>query len=248
MPPSVPMDSSGPMAAPILESLVGIRRKARVLSIMFGIGVVLAAAVWLILITVFLDYLLNLPTSPRFVFVMGSVAGTVYALVHWVIRPFLIRLSLGDVAGRLENVFPQFDDRLRSTVDFVRGEIDASSMMKQRVITEAGRLTESVNLDNALVKKPVLYSMSIGIGAIALAVVLGVVFSEYARIAGNRLLLGSDRYPRRVQISVVKELPTKIAAGQRMDLRMKLVKGDKPSMQPIVYYKYDDGSVQKQIM
>src|SRR5947207_11188185 len=109
MPPSVPMDSSSPMASPILESLVGIRRKARALSVLFGIGIVLAGAVGLILVTVFLDYLLNLPTIPRFIFVLASVAGTTYALVHWVIRPFLIRLSLGDVAGHLENVFPQFD-------------------------------------------------------------------------------------------------------------------------------------------
>ena len=28
---------------------------------------------------------------------------------------------LGDIAGRLERAFPQFDDRLRSTVDFATG-------------------------------------------------------------------------------------------------------------------------------
>src|SRR5437870_3203351 len=120
----------------LLDSLAGIRRKVRVLSIMYGVGIVLASAVGLILAAVLLDYLLNLPAVPRLMFLAAAFAGIVYTLWTYVFRPMAARLSLGDVAGRLENAFPQFDDRLRSTVDFVRSDLPGSPVMKDRVIGE----------------------------------------------------------------------------------------------------------------
>jgi hypothetical protein len=246
MPPSVPLDQMQPA---LLDSLSTIRRKAKALSVLFGLGVLLAAAVGLILGTVFLDYLLNLPAVPRLFFVLLCAFGIGYTLWHWVVTPVAARLSLEDVAGRLEGAFPQFDDRLRSTVNFIGADIPGSSVMKQRVVSEANRVAAAVDLDSALLAKPVVYSMGAGIGALVLAILLGLVYSDFARIAMSRLLMvNAQQWPRRAQIDLVNALPTKVASGQRFDLRMRLSKGDKPGIKARVYYQYDNGSVQQQIM
>src|SRR5438445_49561 len=184
----------------LLDSLASIRRKVRVLSIMYGVGIVLASAVGLILAAVLLDYLLNLPAVPRLIFLAAAFAGIVYTLWTYVFRPMAARLSLGDVAGRLENAFPQFDDRLRSTVDFVRSDLPGSPVMKDRVIGEADRMAASVNLNTALSAKPVVFSMGAGVLALGLSVLLIVSSFGLAKIALSRIIVEPEKWPRRTQI------------------------------------------------
>src|SRR6266576_6460681 len=71
----------------LLDSLSSIRRKVRMLSVMYGIGIVLASAVGLILTAVLLDYLLNLPAVPRLMFLLAAFVGIVYLLCNYVAKP-----------------------------------------------------------------------------------------------------------------------------------------------------------------
>ena len=233
----------------LLDLLVGVRRKVRVLSLLFGVGVLVAAVVVLGMFIVLTDYLLNLPAWPRMIFAVAALVGVGYATWKYVARPLISRLSLSDVAGRLELAFPQFDDRLRSTIDFVRTDLPGSEIMKQRVVGEAQQLAANVNLSNALIFRPVLYSIGAGFAAIALAAALALSHMDLARIAMSRLMLTSGaNWPKRVQIDMIGGVPAKIAAGQRFELKMRLAKGDRPDLKAIALYKYDNGRTQEQIM
>src|SRR5580765_4110164 len=145
----------------LIDSLNGVRRKVKFLSVAFGVGVVLACAVGMLLATVCIDYLLNLHAIPRLVVIVAALVGLGYVAIRWVVKPVLARLSLSDVAGHLESVFPEFDDRLRSTVDFVQNPeaIPGSEMMKDRVVTEATTLVQKTDLNQAVITKPVWYSL-----------------------------------------------------------------------------------------
>jgi hypothetical protein len=236
----------------VLRSLDGVRRKAKFLSVAFGVGVVVAAVVALLLATVLLDYLLNLPgTGPRFVVILAALGGLGYVLYQWMIRPALAKLSIGDIAGAVEQTFPQFDDRLRSTVDFVRSDQPGSDMMKQRVVGEAATLAQSVDLNKVIVTRPVWYSAGVGAAAVGLLVLLALVVSpQYSKIAMSRLFnpFSNQAWPKRVHIDLLSETPQRIPVGQRIDVKMKLSKGDKASMKPIVFYSYDNGPAQKEYM
>src|SRR4051812_5643469 len=105
----------------LIDALQGVRRRVKLLGITYGVGTALALALGLILLTVFTDYLLNLPAWPRTVLFLAALAAIAYAIARWIWQPAAAKLSLSDVAGRLERAFPQFDDRLRSTVDFAAG-------------------------------------------------------------------------------------------------------------------------------
>src|SRR5689334_12234224 len=110
----------------LLNSLENVKRKVRLLSILYGAGIVLAAAVVLLLAVVALDYLLNLPAVPRLIMMILAIGALGLSLYRWIVLPLMSRLNIRDVAGRLENAFPQFNDRLRSTVDFLGGQVPGS--------------------------------------------------------------------------------------------------------------------------
>src|SRR5215218_4166231 len=172
----------------LIDALNGIRRKVKVLSIAYGVGIVCAAAVALLLATVCLDFLVsyllgvNLPAGMRLLLLVGIVGALGYAAVRWVVKPLLARLSLSDVAGHIESVFPQFDDRLRSTVDFVQQPADSipgSAFMKERTVAEATALAQNTDLSKAVVTKPVWYSLSSAAGAIALLVAISLLLPAF---------------------------------------------------------------------
>src|SRR3954462_11055491 len=98
----------------LTDALKAVRRKVKRLGVAYGVGIAVAVATGLLLFSTLADYLLNLPAWPRLVLSLIAVATVLYVIVRWIIKPATIRTSLTDIAGRLEQAFPQFDDRLRS--------------------------------------------------------------------------------------------------------------------------------------
>ena len=230
----------------LLNSLQSVRRKVKALSVVFGVGIVVACAMGVLVATVFLDWLFDLPAIPRLVFILASLVGISWATLRWIIQPALTKLSLSDVAGRLENAFPEFSDRLRSTVNFTAGNVPGSGAMKDRVVAEATQMAQRVDLNTAVIVRPVVWSMAGGVGSMLLMVALAIlVGKEYVNPALGRLFnpFRDQPWPKRVQISAAS-LPDRVPVGAKINVAMKLTKGDKPSASAIVYYQYDGGATQ----
>jgi hypothetical protein len=235
----------------LINALQDVRRRVKVLGVTYGIACALTIGVGLLLLTIFVDYLLNLPAWPRTVLFLAALAGISYAVARWVWKPAAAKLSLSDVAGRLERAFPQFDDRLRSTVDFAAGSpAYGSDIMQRRVVSEAAELASRLDLSQAVELRPVWQSSAAAASAIVLALVLALLAPTYSRIAIARLLnpFGGAAWPKRVEISMVGEVPRRIPVGQRFDIKMRLTKGDRASTKARVFYQLDDGSVQQEFM
>jgi hypothetical protein len=227
----------------LLDSLESVRRRVRWLTVLFGVGIVLSSAVALVFATVLLDYLLNLHAVPRLVLILLSLGGLGYALWRWVIQTILSSLTLNDVAGRVEKTFPQYQDRLRSTIDILTGvNVPGSEIMKQRVVSEATRLTQSLDLTRVVVARPVWYSTGVGFGAIALGLVIAGSNPQYSKIAFDRLFtpFSSHPWPKQVAIDLLGEVPTRVSVGQRLDINIRLSRGDKPSRKATIFYQYGD--------
>lgn len=240
---------SDPVHATLLKSLASLRLKAKLLSAACGVGIVLAAAAAMVLALGVVDYLLHLQWLTRALCVGVAAAAVLWLLWDRVLRPLMARLSLGDMAGHVESVFPQFDDRLRSTVYFVSSDVPGSQAMKEQTVSEAGRLARAVDLSRVLQPRPVWYSLGAAALAVGVLLLLGVLLGEYARIALSRILLvKAEAWPKRVQIDVLRAIPEKVAAGQRVDFRMKLARGERRGTKAVLYYRYDNGPLQQVLM
>lgn len=228
----------------LISSLESIRKRVRTLSVVFGAGIVAASAAALILIVVLLDYALNLPPVPRVLMLLIALGTLGYAMVRWIVKPLLAKLSINDIASRLEAAFPQFDDRLRSTVDFIRSPVPGSEMMKAKVVDETTQLASTLDLGGAIITKPVWYSASAGVGAIILLLALAMfaVSPQFLTIAWSRIIspFNALPWPKSVQIDLVGDVPRRVPVGQHVDLKMRLAKGDRASAKAIVYYQYGE--------
>jgi hypothetical protein len=234
----------------ILESLQAVRRKVRALRVAYGAGLAVAAAVGLLVLTVFFDWALGLARGPRLVLMLASLGVLAYVVWHWLIVPALSKLKLGDVAGRMERTFPEFDDRLRSTVDFMQSKVPGSETMQQKVVDETAELARKINLDGVIVRGPVYASVA---GAIFAAAVLAGALtwggrSGWLGIAANRLMLGNQPWPKSVEIALEGKMPSRVPVGQRIPVKIRLAKGDRESRTATIYYRYDNGPWQREIM
>jgi hypothetical protein len=229
----------------LLDTLAAVRRRVRLMTAAFGVGVAAASAVALLLALILLDYTLNLPAVPRAVLAVSALIAVSFVVARWIARPLVRRLPLGEVAGRLEAAFPQFQDRLRSTVDILNGQVPGSNAMKQRIVAETASLAGAVDLNRAVVLRPVWYSTAAGTGAILLAALLMLaVGGRYTRVALDRLLLpfGEHPWPKTVQLDLVGTVPPRVAVGQRVDVNVRLVKGDRANRRALILYQYGDGA------
>ena len=236
----------------LIDSLQSLRRKVKLLGVAYGVGIAVAVGVALLLLTVFADYLLNLPAWPRIVLILCATAAIAYVIAKWIFKPATAKLSLSDVAGRLERAFPEFDDRLRSTVDFVHGgTVYGSDVMQARVMSEAAEMASRLDLNRAVVVKPVWYSSGAAAGALVVTLALAMLVNPaYTKIALSRLFnpFGAPAWPKSVEISMLGNVPKRVPVGQRFDLKMQLVKGDRVSTKAKIFYHLDGGPVQQEYM
>ncbi len=174
--------------ASIIHSLESVRRRVRWLGVALGAGWLAACCVSLLLLLVTLDYVLNLAALPRCILMLGAGVAATYSAWRWMIRPLVAPISLNAVAGRIERTFPQYQDRLRSTVDILTGNaLPGSEMMKQRVVGETTRITEGLDLSVAVISRPVIWSTAGGLAALLLlAILIGSVQRDLLHTASRR--------------------------------------------------------------
>ncbi|HLL88076.1 MAG TPA: DUF4175 family protein, partial [Tepidisphaeraceae bacterium] len=227
----------------LIELLERFRRRIKALSVATGLGNAAAAAAGLLLAAVLFDYVLNLPPVARIALLIGGLVALAVLAYDRVIRPAVARLTLSDVAGRLESAFPQFDDRLRSTVTFLTcpGDTgDGAPAMKQRVINEAAAMAGTIDVNRAIVYRPVVNAAAIAAGAVALLALLADTAPNYSRIALQRLFapFSAPAWPKSVELALADALPQRVAVGQPLPVRVRLTKGDKASRQAVIRYQY----------
>src|SRR5690348_9136758 len=111
----------------LLETLQAIGRKVRMYALALGAGRVIAAAVGLLVAAVFIDCAVHattiapggLPGPARLAMLLAILAGIIVLIIRWLAQPALRTYAPGDVAGWIEERYPEFGDSLRSTVNFI---------------------------------------------------------------------------------------------------------------------------------
>src|SRR6476469_6876389 len=153
----------------LLESLRAIGRKVKLYGVAIGAWRILAAAVGLLVGIVLIDYLAHLtgtsagglPGGLRLALELVALAALAFWAFRWVLRPALKTHTVNDVAGWVEERYPQFGDTLRSTVNFLSTDVPGSAVMKDRVVQQATEEASKADLNAVINRRPLYKSTAI---------------------------------------------------------------------------------------
>jgi hypothetical protein len=243
------------MSLTLEHRLRKVRGRIRRLSLLQGSALLATAALAALAAVVLIDYLLDLYPWPRLILLALGLAALAYLAWRHLVLPLSRRISLSEVAGRVEEAFPEFEDRLRSGVTFAdRTNTPAdieSALMRDRVRQEAEAYAARVDLTRAINARPARRTASLAAACVIVSLlIVALLPADYRHAAFSRLTspLAATPLPKRTLIALEGDTPAKLPAGDRLTLHARLTRGDKPSARATVFYDYGDGIVRQEIM
>ena len=220
----------------VITQLSTLRKRIRRRLVVYGCCAVVAGGIISFLTIVTLDWLLWLPPLLRVVVGVIFLAGFVGATMYWIVQPLRAKLSLSEIAGRIEQHITPLQDRLTSTVDFLtRGDAGSPRMMQQAVSNTAG-IVKEMPLEEALSLKPLMKQCFWCLASFALLFAVLGFLPGWTQIGGTRYLdpFGGAQWPRNVAIVPLTGNQV-VAMGESAEVRMSIARGLHDTLRGIVY-------------
>ncbi len=236
------------MRGPIEARIAALRGQVRRLLALHGVSRLTFGLATAVLVAGLADWMFRLVPEVRLVLLIGVVALGVWLLIRRVILPLVVKFADLDIALRIEERWPGLNDRLASTVQFLRQSRDddrlGSQALRDATIEQTRREVEGIDFRQAA--DPRSTRRAVVWAAAALGAVWGVAYAEptLSRIAWNRLIrpFGPDQWPQSTHLTVVAgETPTKIAKGMPFTLAVAVAPGERLPSTAKVTYTYPDG-------
>ena len=238
------------MTARQLESRIGaLRGSLRRLLALHGMSWVLGVSLPLFIAAGFVDWLFHLDAMIRAV-LLAAVIGTILFLLYLrVLRPLFVRFADLDIAMRIEERWPGLNDRLASTIQFLK--LDAgddrygSSALREATVQQAIAETSGINFREVIEVRPVVRALGLAVGALALAGLVVFAAPVSSRIAMKRLILpfGGLEWPQQTHLVLDDANTTlKLARGDSFTLSVKVRPGDKIPEAATATYRFADGA------
>jgi hypothetical protein len=237
------------MVHPVQEKVATISRRARTLRLWHGLGLTAALVVATAFLLGVTDYLVRFQ-DPGIRALSSATLGAVLLLsaLRWLVPAWRYRPSDRQVAQRIEQRFPQLQDRLSSTIDFLGQSEDdrlaGSPALRRAVIAGTGSEIERLDFPASLdVRRP----RRSAIWAAVVGIVVGGVCAwdvNAAWIATRRLLRpwSADPWPQRYVLEFTKQ-PTRLAVGADFEAELVARSGRLP--EAVKFYCWFDGSDQR---
>ncbi|UUO08068.1 hypothetical protein M4951_07055 [Blastopirellula sp. J2-11] len=170
-----------------------------------------------------LDYLVHSEEpGTRYFFSIAAWVSCLAVAIYFLRTAWSWRPDLLATARRIEAFFPQFRERLSSSLEFLESGTATGSLALQRnVIAETEAELQSYDLDAAINRDLYKKGALVAIAAIAIASILAVAAPRYARIAMTRLAApwGDAQWPRVNQLQFVHP-PNTVAVGESVTLEV----------------------------
>ncbi len=244
------------MTARELESRIGaLRASLRRLLALHGLSWVLGVMLPLFIVAGLADWLFHLDSVIRAA-ILATLVGTLGFLVYRrVLRPLLVRFADLDIAMRIEERWPGLNDRLASTIQFLRmGANDdryESSALREATVRQALAETEAIDFREVIEARPVWRALGLAAVAVAACGLVFAVAPQSSRIALARLLapFGSRQWPQQTHLVLDSSNSTlKIARGDVFNLTVKVKPGDTVPELARAVYRFEDGTESAEVL
>jgi hypothetical protein len=234
------------MSHPITQNVNAIRRRLVRHRVATGACWVAAATLAAACVLGLSDYLFRYFDPGLRLMATAILVGIAIWSVWCFLVPFWRRpISTLVVSQRIESAFPQLNDRLSSSLDFLQqAENDptaGSPALRRAVVTETSTVVEDLPLARIVDGRPLLRAA--GGVALVLAIVLGAIVVDFESVgtAMHRLVLplGSTQWPRVHQLRF-QDPPQRLAVGQPFEVELIDQHGKFPGQVKIHYRHQTD--------
>ena len=200
---------------PLLQRIAEVRRRYRFVTIASGTLAIAAFLVGAGLCVGLLDLYANVPRLLRAMALVGILSGAGAILVQLLILPLARRSDNLSLALRIEGVYPELNDSLASTVQFLEhpdSPLMGDPKMRERAVEKA------VNQARSFDFHAILDYRFLGLAAVALLAVVGstwLLFSREPELSRTGLLRLVDPFGHHPWTRIdVPDAVTRIAVGQ----------------------------------
>ena len=165
-----------------------------------------------------------------------------------IVRPLIVRFDDLDIALRIEERWPGLNDRLASTIQFLRmdarDERLGSPALREATVRKAVEETSAIDFREVIELRPVIRGLLAASSALLIATLLVMLAPGTVRIAMKRLFLplSGTTWPQRTHLVLDDGQTTlKVARGDSFTLSVKVRPGDKVPDSARATYEFADG-------
>ncbi len=233
---------------PVIVRLQAMQQRARRLLLIHGVALAVLGGAGALLALFTLDWALWFPSLLRFGFGVAWLVLLAWIISRHIWPPLRSRLSTLHIATKIEEHFPEFEDRLTSAVSFISEDYTLQDPLQEKLIERTERIAHSVPIENALTALPVWRTTGLAVLPLAVMVALAVVGPNWISTGAYRFLLpfAPIHWPRTVQIQpLTKDLL--IVSGESVVVSMEVTKGQSESLRAYLFMS-TTGGLEKTVM
>ena len=242
------------MRTELERRISGLRGQVRRQLALHGLAWVVAGAVVAVLLAVLIDWLFHLSRELRFGLLVALGALVSWIVYRQVIQPLFVKFRDLDIALRIEQRWPGLQDRLASTVQFLRlrGEPDhkdvhGSKALREETIRRTLAEVESIDFREVVDHRPLRVALASAAIPLGISAALLALSPSLCGIGLKRLFapLADTQWPKQTHLSVVdpKTGSQKVAKGDPFRLEVAVAEGESLPEAGEVTYLFDNGEV-----
>ena len=217
-----------------------------------GVARTLVVTVGLLLLSLGLDWWLDLSLTARLIYwgvVLGSAAGVLF---WFVVRPWRLPLGPIDVAAALDQKRsgPPLAPQVASVLQLVEGnsdQIGESAAMRDQAVRTSHASLAQIDLGASLNSRHLWTAAVVAVAALLVPAGIALAFPSTAQLWADRWFAGSDRpWPRSTQLEVVgvREGVLQVPRGEVFSLRVKVIDQQQPTQTVHIRLRPEEGKTQ----
>ncbi|MCH8912750.1 MAG: hypothetical protein IIA33_04185, partial [Planctomycetes bacterium] len=233
---------------PVIVRLQAMQQRARRLLLIHGVALAVLGGAGSLLALFFLDWALWFPSLLRFGFGVAWLVLLAWIISRHIWPPLRSRLSTLHIATKIEEHFPEFEDRLTSAVSFISEDYTLQDPLQEKLIERTERIAHSVPIENALTALPVWRTTGLAALPLVAMITIAVVGPDWISTGAYRVLLpfAPIQWPRTVQIQPLTE-DLLIVSGESVVVSMEVTKGQSDSLRAYLFMS-TAGGLEKTVM
>ena len=236
------------MRSPLESRIAALRGRVRRLLALHGTARVVAALAAAVILAGLADWLVHLVPEVRLALLVG--AGVLAGWLGWrhVVAPLVVRFRDLDIALRIERRWPGLEDRLSSTIQFLRARGHAedaalgSEALRDATVARTLAEVDAIDFRAVVDPRPARRATLAALGVLAVGLGIIGVAPAASRLALTRLFapFGGAEWPKQTELETPR-YARKIAIGEPFAVEVAVRKGKTVPASAQVTYTFDDG-------